>query len=130
MFIDLRNIAVLWNYDESGIDGRSPFSGVRVIARRGRHGARAGVVVKAHRDHYTLCVAVCSDGSHSPVAWICATDNGSTPSTAVSTVMMMGCTAGARLFGTGTAALRFERGAILLIVMLIPGMPIVQNQVG
>ena len=91
-----------WNVDESGLDGRSPFTSVRVVGKKGANGKKKqGVVATSHRDHYTLVVAVCSDGSHCPVTWITKTTGGQAPSARVAERLMEGCTPGAQLYGSG-----------------------------
>jgi hypothetical protein len=67
---DMRNVdpSQLHNMDESWFDGR--IEDVRVVGPRGKRGHVSSITKHSLRDHITLVVTCCADGSSHPIMWL------------------------------------------------------------
>ena len=84
--------------DETGREGRT--YKMRVLVPRGKRGANATLAMEGHRNHYTLIVTVCADGSHAPVVWLIAGADGSQPTLKTRARLLDGSTPGAVVAAT------------------------------
>jgi hypothetical protein len=84
------------NMDESGVDGRKV--NMRVIGLPGHRGSSPSIILSAFREHLTMVVTCCADGSHHPVMWL--TKGLRQPTTFMKNIMLNGSTPNAVLRAT------------------------------